>query len=69
MARKSRFVDVSTIEAIETVVWKTAFYLRLSDEDGENVEQNSLGNQRKICQAYFNKLEDVELVRVFSDNG
>ena len=29
MARKSRFVDVSTIEAIEKVVWKTAFYLRL----------------------------------------
>ena len=69
MARKSRFIDVNAVETIETFIWKTAFYLRLSDEDGENVEQNSLGNQRKICQAHFNKLEDVELVRVFSDNG
>lgn len=69
MARRSRFLDTTATETVETVVWRTAFYLRLSDEDGENVEQNSLGNQRKICQAYFNKLEDVELVRVFSDNG
>ena len=69
MARKSRFLDANAIETLETIIWKTAFYLRLSDEDGENVEQNSLGNQRKICQAYFNKLEDVELVSVFSDNG
>ena len=69
MARKSRFIDVNAVETIEIFIWKTAFYLRLSDEDGENVEQNSLGNQRKICQAHFNKLEDVELVRVFSDNG
>ena len=69
MARKSRFVDVTELEAVDSFVWKTAFYLRLSDEDGEDVEQNSLGNQRKLCQAHFNKLEDVELVRVYSDNG
>lgn len=47
MARKSR-VNRSIAEMKnEIAIWKAGFYGRLSVEDGDDTEQNSIGNQKK----------------------
>ena len=48
MARKSR-VNRSIAEMKNEIsIWKAGFYGRLSVEDGDDTEQNSIGNQKKI---------------------
>lgn len=34
-------------------MWKVAAYLRLSKEDNENMESNSIVNQRKLIEQYI----------------
>ena len=49
MARKSRYTgSVQEIPEIRPHCI-AAIYLRLSVEDGESLEINTIGNQRKIC--------------------
>ena len=38
-------------------VYRTAIYCRLSREDGDKVESNSIASQRAICDDYRNRLE------------
>ena len=61
MARRSR--------VNKTVVWNAAIYSRLSVEDGDDIEQNSIGNQKKIGVHYLAEKIDVALVDTYSDNG
>ena len=66
MARRKRENDESA--PIEKS-WRAAIYLRLSVEDGDDVEQNSIGNQKKICLDHLAKKDDIEIVEFYSDNG
>ena len=51
-------------------VYRTAIYCRLSREDGDKVESNSIANQRAICEDYMARHEDLELVcEPFVDDG
>ena len=43
-------------------VYRTAIYCRLSREDGDKVESNSIASQRAICEDYIARHEDLELV-------
>ena len=43
-------------------VYRTAIYCRLSREDGDKVESNSIASQRAICEDYIARQEDLELV-------
>lgn len=43
-------------------------YIRLSREDGENGESESIGNQRKILQRYI-KENNLELIKEYVDDG
>ena len=45
-------------------VYRTAIYCRLSREDGDKVESNSIASQRAICEDYIARHEDLELVCV-----
>ena len=69
MARKSRARLQQENRAAKTFTWNAAIYLRLSVEDGDDVEQNSIGNQKKICLAHMEKHEDMKLSRVYMDHG
>ena len=51
MARKSKFSKAPAFELETGAAWKVAIYLRLSVEDGDDIEQNSIGNQKKLCLA------------------
>lgn len=69
MARKSRY-DGPTQDAFSDAVHCTAaIYLRLSVDDGDNAESNSIGNQRKICLAFLETQPQVELGQIYVDDG
>ena len=51
-------------------VYRTAIYCRLSREDGDKVESNSIVSQRAICEDYIARHDDLEPVcEPFIDDG
>lgn len=71
MARVSRKnVAVTAVSATEEMkLYKACLYLRLSDEDKRNIEDNSIGNQKKICLEHLKKLPEIEVIASYIDNG
>lgn len=50
-------------------VYRTAIYARLSKDDGDKEESNSITSQKSICEEYIGKHPDLELVETFVDDG
>lgn len=50
-------------------VYRTAIYARLSKDDGDKEESNSITSQKAICEEYIGKHPDLELVETFVDDG
>lgn len=50
-------------------VWQTAVYLRLSREDGDKLESDSIANQRKIINNYLEKNADLTVYDYYIDDG
>ena len=48
---------------------KVAAYLRLSREDGDKIESDSITNQRSLIQDYLGNKSDMILVDEFVDDG
>lgn len=46
MARKSRANNALIISDTKNRIWNAGLYGRLSVEDGDDTEQNSIGNQK-----------------------
>jgi len=69
MARKSR-VGIAEIPEIQNMfLYKAAIYKRLSDEDGDDMEADSLVNQEKIARHHIVDHPDIDVVGVYADNG
>ncbi len=49
--------------------WNVAAYLRLSKEDRDNMESNSIVNQRELIEQYIGGKEDLELIDYYIDDG
>ena len=49
--------------------WNVAAYLRLSKEDNENMESNSIVNQRELIEQYIGNKSDLQLVDYYIDDG
>ena len=49
--------------------WDTALYIRLSREDGDKEESDSVGNQRDMLCAYIEGNEQFRLFDVYIDDG
>lgn len=49
--------------------WQTAVYLRLSREDGDKLESDSIANQRKIINNYLEKNHDLAVYDYYVDDG
>ena len=49
--------------------WNVAAYLRLSKEDNENMESNSIINQRELIEQYIKRKSDLQLVDYYIDDG
>lgn len=71
MARKSRYARPSSAKpsAVGHKRYRVAIYLRLSVDDGDSLESNSIGNQRKLCLAFLERHEDLELGSIYVDDG
>lgn len=68
MARVSRAVNYSINEKAQ-VKYSVGLYHRLSNEDERDNEDNSIGNQHKICMEYLEQMENAKLVETYIDNG
>lgn len=50
-------------------ITKVVSYLRLSKDDGDKVESDSISNQRDLIRDYISKRDDLELVDEYVDDG
>ena len=51
------------------VAYNVAMYLRLSKDDGDNVESESITNQRKIITEYIDEHPEMKLYDEYIDDG
>lgn len=49
--------------------YKVAKYMRLSRDDGDDRESESIENQRDIIDNYINTHEDLEIIKEYVDDG
>lgn len=68
MARKSRF-EINIESKTKTTSFLAGIYTRLSIEDNDDMEQNSIGNQKKIILNYLKDKNDIAVVDYYVDNG
>lgn len=69
MARKSRAKTLHEAVPEEEILVLAGEYGRLSVEDGDDIEQNSIGNQQKITLHYLEEHPEIKLVDTYYDNG
>lgn len=51
------------------IVFYVAFYIRLSREDGDKEESDSVGNQRKLLTEYIEGKREFVLKGTYVDDG
>ena len=49
--------------------YRTVKYLRLSEQDGDERESESIENQRDLIESYIGKHEDLEDIGEYIDDG
>ena len=49
--------------------WNVAAYLRLSSDDGDKAESNSIGNQRSIINQYIKQNKEFKNIEYYIDDG
>jgi Site-specific recombinases, DNA invertase Pin homologs len=59
--------DVNNLEKGQ--YWNTALYIRLSREDGDKEESDSVGNQRDMLNAYMEGNKQFKLYDTYIDDG
>lgn len=68
MARKSKFIEENVCDT-NSQLWSAALYIRLSREDGDKEESDSVVNQKALLTEYAENMEDVTIVDYFTDDG
>lgn len=51
------------------IKWKVAVYLRLSVDDGQKAESNSISNQKELINSYIKKEKDIKVIDYYVDDG
>ena len=67
MARKSKYEQPSA--KLSTTLWKPALYIRLSREDGDREESNSIASQRELLTEFVDTQTDMAAPRLYTDDG
>ena len=49
--------------------WKAGMYVRLSRDDGDNEESNSIKNQREMLKDFANNEQDISIYDYYIDDG
>ena len=53
----------------DTKQWRCAAYVRLSQEDGDKVESDSIVNQKQLIRNFVHNHSDLEIVGEYADDG
>ncbi len=53
----------------EKNIWKVGIYCRLSSDDGDNAESDSITNQKEIIEYFLKKEENIEIIDYYQDDG
>ena len=53
----------------ERNIWKVGIYCRLSSDDGDNEESDSITNQKEIIEYFLKKEENIEIIDYYQDDG
>lgn len=61
--------DLQTNTAKPICPFRAALYLRLSKEDGDNMESDSITAQREILENFVRSQPDIELSEMYIDDG
>ena len=70
VSRKSLIVDQEETAVVQEKVYHTAAYVRLSVEDNNRAgDRESIGMQQFMLERYIATQPDMQLERVFCDNG
>ena len=54
---------------METQPLPTALYCRLSREDGDRMDSDSIGNQRKLLESYIENHPELVMAECYADDG
>ena len=54
---------------METRPLPTALYCRLSREDGDRMESDSIGNQRKLLEEYIENHPELVMAECYADEA
>ena len=63
--RKSKFCDNDTLQS----KWNVALYIRLSVQDGDKAESNSVANQRELLDMFIKKDKELNFYNYYIDDG
>lgn len=69
MARKSKYAVAAAESTAQFQPVRTAFYGRLSVEDGDDLQNNSIGNQMKLAEDFAFQHPELNIMEWYSDNG
>ena len=62
--------EIKSAEVIKSELFPTAIYARLSDKNsGKDDDGAAIDNQIEVCREYIAENTDLELVKVYMDNG
>jgi len=69
MPRISKYAQPDVVGQVQKSLWRTGLYVRLSREDGDKEESDSVGNQRSLLLEYVALENDMLLSDVYIDDG
>ena len=72
MAQRNRYDEFLRRKqgvSLPKVQWKAAEYLRISREDGDKEESDSIGTQKDITHEYIDQNDDIVFVDEYVDDG
>jgi len=72
MAQRNRYDEYLARKegiSVPSVQWKAAGYLRISREDGDKEESDSIGSQKDITHEYVDLNDDIVFVDEYVDDG
>lgn len=64
-----KYADYRTPPRQSMLTWKAALYIRLSKDDGDKQESNSVTYQREILKEHIKLHPDIEIYDIYVDDG
>lgn len=69
MARTSKYQTSDTAFPADEEDWRAGLYIRLSREDGDKIESESVASQRALLEQFIKTHSDMRIYDVYTDDG